>query len=67
MKNKSFLEKWLEYLPLFPVLVFLLSFVGAARRLNDIYFFILLAVTFPVWTMLIMATLKIKKMKKPNG
>ena len=66
MKSKSILDKWLEYLPLLPILVFLVSFVGAARRLNDIYFFVLLLVTIPVWIFLILAALKIKRMKKPD-
>ncbi len=67
MKSKGFLEKWLEYLPLIPILGFLLSFIGAARRLNDIYFLVLGVVTLPVWIFLIMAALKIKKMKKTQG
>lgn len=67
MKKKSWLKKWLAYLPLIPILGFLLSFIGAARRLDDTYFFILGLVTLPVWIFLIMATLKIKRMKKTSA
>jgi hypothetical protein len=67
LKKKSWLEKWLEYLPLIPILGFLLSFIGAARRLDDTYFFVLGVVTLPVWIFLIMAALKIKRMKKTRG
>ncbi|MDD5222915.1 MAG: hypothetical protein PHE84_02920 [bacterium] len=67
MKSKTCLEKWLEYLPLIPILGFLLSFIGAARRLDHIYFFVLGLVTLPVWIFLIMAALKIKRMKKTSG
>jgi len=67
IKKKGFFEKNLEYLPLIPILGFLFSFVGAANRLGDIDFFVLHLVTLPVWVLLIMANLKIKRMKKTGG
>ena len=63
-KKKGFFEKNLEYLPLIPVLGFLLSFVGAANRLGDFDYFVLHLVTLPVWIFLLKTHQKIKRMKK---
>jgi hypothetical protein len=63
MKIKSFLEKRLDYLPLIAVYGFLLSLPGGVIRLHNPYYLIIGVVTIPVWIILIMATLKIRKAK----
>jgi len=62
----KYLEKYLDYLPLFPVIGILLSLPGGAIRLHNHYYFIIGVVTIPVWILIVMAALKIKKMGKPS-
>lgn len=58
----KYLEKYLDYLPLFPVVGILLSLPGGAIRLHNFYYLVIGVVTIPVWIFIAMAILKIKKM-----
>ena len=63
----KYLEKYLDYLPLFPVFGFLLSLPGGALRLHNPYYFLIGLVTIPVWVLLIMAAFKIRKSEKQKA
>ncbi|MDD5222913.1 MAG: hypothetical protein PHE84_02910 [bacterium] len=63
---RAFLQKYLDYLPLFTVFGILLSLPGGAIRLHNPYYLIIFVVTIPVWVLLIWAILKVNKANKEN-